>query len=106
MVATATKSGKIVQIIGSTFDVEFEDGHLPEIYNALKIETSAKGGSAIELTGEVQQHLGGNRVRCVALGSTDGLIRGMAANDTGSPVSVQHPVELLDASYRAAGFYS
>ena len=48
----------------------------------------AKGGSAIELTGEVQQHLGGNRVRCVALGSTDGLIRGMAANDTGSPVSV------------------
>jgi len=88
MVATATKSGKIVQIIGSTFDVEFEDGHLPEIYNALKIETSAKGGSAIELTGEVQQHLGGNRVRCVALGSTDGLIRGMAANDTGSPVSV------------------
>ena len=88
MVATATKSGKIVQIIGSTFDVEFEDGHLPEIYNALKIETSAKGGSAIELTGEVQQHLGGNRVRCVALGSTDGLIRGMVANDTGSPVSV------------------
>ncbi len=88
MVATATKSGKIVQIIGSTFDVEFEDGHLPEIYNALKIETSAKGGSAIELTGEVQQHLGGNRVRCVALGSTDGLIRGMAANDTGAPVSV------------------
>ena len=47
MVATATKSGKIVQIIGSTFDVEFEDGHLPEIYNALKIsEDAAKGGAA------------------------------------------------------------
>jgi F-type H+/Na+-transporting ATPase subunit beta len=79
------KAGKIVQVIGSTFDVEFDDAHLPEIYNALKIGEPAKG---INLTGEVQQHLGGNRVRCVALGSTDGLVRGMSATDTGAPVSV------------------
>ncbi|OWK47157.1 F0F1 ATP synthase subunit beta [Fimbriiglobus ruber] len=88
MVSTVTKAtGKIVQIIGSTFDVEFEEGHLPEIYNALKID-STTGGVPIHLTGEVQQHLGGNRVRCVALGSTDGLVRGMTVVDTGAPVSV------------------
>src|ERR1700676_5185587 len=81
------KSGSIVQIIGSTFDVEFEEGHLPEIYNALKIEGKTGDGVHINLTGEVQQHLGGSRVRCVALGSTDGLVRGMDAADTGSPAT-------------------
>ena len=80
-------TGKIVQVIGSTFDVEFAEGELPEIYNALKIDTTYKG-VALKLTGEVQQHLGGNRVRCVALGSTDGLVRGMSATDTGAPVMV------------------
>jgi F-type H+-transporting ATPase subunit beta len=79
--------GRVVQVIGSTFDVEFEEGHLPEIYNALRIEQESKGVQ-LRLTGEVQQHLGGSRVRCVALGSTDGLVRGMPAVDTGSPVSV------------------
>ena len=54
MVATATKAGKIVQIIGSTFDVEFAEGHLPEIYNALRIDGTTKGGLTIGLTGEVQ----------------------------------------------------
>jgi len=88
MVAAATKSGKIVQIIGSTFDVEFEEGQLPEIYNALKIDATTQGGVKIKLTGEVQQHLGGSRVRCVALGSTDGLVRGTDAVDTGGPVMV------------------
>ena len=88
MVATATKAGKIVQIIGSTFDVEFGEGHLPEIYNALRIDAVTKGGLKIGLTGEVQSHLGGSRVRCVALGSTDGLVRGVDAIDTGRPVHV------------------
>ncbi len=88
MVATATKAGKIVQIIGSTFDVEFAEGHLPEIYNALRIDGTTKGGLKIGLTGEVQSHLGGSRVRCVALGSTDGLVRGIDAVDTGKPVHV------------------
>jgi F-type H+-transporting ATPase subunit beta len=87
MVSTVQKAGKIVQVIGSTFDVEFADDHLPEIYNALRIKAAAKGAD-IDLVGEVQQHLGGNRVRCVALGSTDGLVRGMDAIDTGAPVSV------------------
>ena len=88
MVATATKAGKIVQIIGSTFDVEFGEGHLPEIYNALRIDAVTKGGLKIGLVGEVQSHLGGSRVRCVALGSTDGLVRGVDAVDTGRPVHV------------------
>src|SRR5262245_2148438 len=80
-------TGKITQVIGSTFDVEFDEEHLPEIYNAVKIESDKKGVK-INLTGEVQQHLGGGRVRCVALGSTDGLIRGADVHDTGAPVSV------------------
>ncbi len=83
----AAKTGKIVQIIGSTFDVEFEEGHLPEIYHALKIDQDQKG-VRIRLVGEVQQQLGGGRVRCVALGSTDGLMRGMPVLNTGKPVSV------------------
>ena len=85
--ATATMTGRISQVIGSTFDAEFDEGHLPNIYNALKVEGDVKGVK-IKLTGEVQQHLGGNRVRCVALGSTDGLVRGMPVQDTGGPVSV------------------
>ncbi len=85
--ATETKVGKIVQVIGSTFDAEFDENHLPEIYNALKIDTEYKGRH-LRLTGEVQQHLGGNRVRCVALGSTDGLVRGMDVTDTGASLSV------------------
>src|SRR5436309_14227722 len=80
-------TGKITQIIGSTFDAEFEEDHLPAIYNAVKIQSDKKGVT-IRLTGEVQQHLGGGRVRCVALGSTDGLIRGEDVHDTGAPVSV------------------
>src|SRR5215218_9238985 len=85
--ATAAAIGHIAQVIGSTFDAEFDEGHLPEIYNALTVTSDQKGVS-INLTGEVQQHLGGNRVRCVALGSTDGLVRGMEVVDTGGPVSV------------------
>ena len=103
MVATATKPGKIVQVIGSTFDVEFNDSHLPEIYNALRIEEKTKSGIPIKLTGEVQQHLGGNRVRCVALGSTDGLVRGMAVNDTGAPVQVPVGTGVLGRVFNLLG---
>ena len=81
---TATKSiGHITQVIGSTFDVQFEDDQLPAIYNAVEMIVNES-----TLTGEVQQHLGGGRVRCVALGSTDGMVRGQECVDTGSPVSV------------------
>jgi F-type H+-transporting ATPase subunit beta len=70
--ATATKNiGHITQVIGSTFDVEFPEDSLPAIYNAVKVVSDRKGVK-INLTGEVQQQLGGGRVRCVALGSTDG----------------------------------
>ncbi|MDO5307949.1 MAG: F0F1 ATP synthase subunit beta [Planctomycetia bacterium] len=79
--------GRITQVIGSTFDAEFPEGHLPAIYNAVKIEQELPSIS-VKLTGEVQQHLTGGRVRCVALGSTDGLVRGMQCVDTGAPVSV------------------
>jgi F-type H+-transporting ATPase subunit beta len=89
--ATATATGKnvgrITQVIGSTFDAQFEEDHLPAIYNAVRIQSEHKGVK-IDLTGEVQQHLGGGRVRCVALGSTDGLIRGQEVVDTGGPVKV------------------
>ncbi len=88
--ATATTTnniGRITQIIGSTFDVEFAEDQLPAIYNAVKIVSDHKGVK-INLTGEVQQHLGGGRVRCVALGSTDGLVRGQDCVDTGEPVKV------------------
>src|SRR6185295_17607063 len=87
--------GKITQVIGSTFDAEFPENHLPEIYNAVKIETDGTKGVKIRLTGEVQQHLGGSRVRCVALGSTDGLVRGMDVLDTGAPVKVPVGKETL-----------
>jgi F-type H+-transporting ATPase subunit beta len=86
--ATTTPNiGKVTQVIGSTFDVEFDDDRLPPIYNAVKIKSDHKG-VAVSLTGEVQQHLGGGRVRCVALGSTDGMTRGQDCVDTGSPVTV------------------
>ncbi len=102
--ANGTHTGKIIQVIGSTFDAEFEEGHLPEIYNALKVESddTAKG-LRIRLTGEVQQHLGGNRVRCVALGSTDGLVRGMKAFDTGKPVQVPVGKETLGRVFNLLG---
>lgn len=79
--------GRITQVIGSTFDAEFPEHRLPAIYNAVKVQEEVKG-LRINLTGEVQQHLGGGRVRCVALGSTDGLVRGMKCLDTGGPVKV------------------
>ncbi len=86
--ATATKNiGHITQVIGSTFDVEFAEDQLPAIYNALEIVSENKG-IKVNLTGEVQQQLGGGRVRCIALGSTDGLIRGQECVDTGGPLTV------------------
>ncbi len=80
-------TGVISQVIGSTFDAQFPEDQLPEIYNALTIKASHQGVE-LDLTGEVQQHLGGGQVRAVALGSTDGLTRGMTVTDTGSPVTV------------------
>src|SRR5438034_7201944 len=103
MIAAADRhAGRIVQVIGSTFDAEFEEGHLPEIYNALRVDAEFKGVH-LRLTGEVQQHLGGNRVRCVALGSTDGLVRGMKVTDTGKSVQVPVGKETLGRVFNLLG---
>ncbi len=80
--------GKIIQIIGPVVDIEFESGHLPKIYNAIKIPRTSTEGKKEDLIVEVQQHLGENRVRAVAMDSTDGLVRSMDVFDTGSPISV------------------
>ena len=83
--------GKINQIIGPVVDVEFNEGELPAIYNAIKINREDES----ELVLEAQQHLGENIVRCVAMDSTDGLVRGMDAIDTGGPITVPVGPEVL-----------
>jgi len=81
--------GTIVQIIGPVVDVEFEAGHLPEIYNALRIVSKGQGGAAdLDVIVEVEQHLGENRVRAVAMKATDGMQRGMKVTDLGHPIQV------------------
>jgi F-type H+-transporting ATPase subunit beta len=86
-VSTEKTVGTIVQIIGPVLDVEFPPDHLPELYNALTVNDT-KGPVPIHLTVEVQQHIGQNQVRAVAMSSTDGVTRGMEAVDTGGPISV------------------
>jgi F-type H+-transporting ATPase subunit beta len=87
--ATKAKIGKVVQIIGPVIDAEFEAGHLPQILSAVKVQASkAEWGVDIDVTAEVHQHLGENRVRAVALEPTDGMVRGMPAEDLGAPISV------------------
>ena len=83
-----TTLGKIVQVIGPVIDVEFETGGLPELYNALRINAVAPSGQSISVVAEVQQHIGRNQVRAVAMSSTDGITRGMDVIDTGSPIMV------------------
>ena len=80
----ATNTGKITQIISAVLDIKFDDGNLPEIYDAIKIRR--KNGE--ELIVEVAQHLGDDTVRCIAMGPTDGLVRGMEAEATGHPIMV------------------
>ena len=86
--APTTQVGKIVQVIGPVLDVEFESDNLPEIYNALEIRAKSASGEDIRVVAEVQQHIGRNQVRAVAMSSTDGVERGMDAVDTGAAISV------------------
>ncbi|MBM4194024.1 MAG: F0F1 ATP synthase subunit beta [Gemmatimonadetes bacterium] len=86
--ATQTNTGRIVQIIGPVLDVEFANENLPEIYNALEIHSTSDSGVPIRVTAEVQQHIGRNQVRAVCMSSSDGIVRGMDAIDTGAPISV------------------
>src|SRR5256884_4143874 len=86
--AGARNVGRVVQVIGPVLDVEFEPEHLPELYNAVVIDHAGNGAPAIRLTAEVQQHIGRNQVRAVAMSSTDGVVRGMDVVDTGQPITV------------------
>ncbi len=81
-------TGKIVQVIGPVIDVEFEEGNLPNIMNALVITNPTINDEEDNLVVEVAQHLGDNVVRCIAMEITDGLVRGMDARDTGAPITV------------------
>jgi F-type H+/Na+-transporting ATPase subunit beta len=90
--------GRVVQIIGPVVDIEFPDGKLPEIYNAVKIKSND-----IYLTVEVMHQLGDNRVRCVAMASTDGLVRGIEAYDTGQPISVPVGKNVLGRIFNVLG---
>lgn len=80
--------GRVVSIMGPVVDIEFERGQLPEIFNAIKIVASLSDGRSMDLTLEVSNHLGDNLVRCIAMSSTDGLVRGIDAIDQGAPISV------------------
>ncbi|MEF3305118.1 F0F1 ATP synthase subunit beta [Paenibacillus sp. GYB003] len=83
-------TGRVLQVMGPVVDIEFEKGNLPEILNAVKIQNKPQNANEpeINLTVEVAVHLGDKVARCVAMSSTDGLVRGMEAVDTGSPISV------------------
>ncbi len=91
----AENKGKIIQVIGPVVDIEFEEGYLPEILYAVRIPRTTTEGVKEELIVEVQQHLGEDTVRTVAMDSTDGLVRGMEAYDTGEPISVPVGPETL-----------
>ena len=93
-------TGIIKQIIGPTIDIEFPVENFPSILNAIKIEDREKG---IDVTAEVSMHMGDNIVRCIALSSTDGLIRGMKALDTGAPIQVPVGPETLGRIFNILG---
>ncbi len=96
--------GKVVQVIGSTMDVEFPSGKMPEIYNALEIEVEIEG-SRSTLTTEVQQHIGGGMIRAISLGSTDGVARGMDVMDTGSSIMMPVGEQTLGRVFNLKGDY-
>jgi F-type H+/Na+-transporting ATPase subunit beta len=89
------KTGKVTQVIGPVVDVEFPPGALPEIYTALTLSNPSISNEADNLTIEVAQHLGENTARCIAMDSTEGLVRGQPAKNTGAPISVPVGKETL-----------
>src|SRR4051812_41755068 len=106
MATTKGNIGKITQVIGSTLDAEYPEDKMPRLYNALHVTVDRKVGGKSHsqlLTCEVASHLGGGRVRAVALGSTDGLQRGVDITDTGAPVSVPVGQETLGRVFNLVG---
>ena len=93
-------TGKLVQVTGPVVDIAFEPGNLPSILNAIEIPLRGGGDPLVV---EVAQHLGNNLVRCVAMDSTDGLVRGDAANDTGQPISVPVGTATLGRVFNVLG---
>jgi F-type H+-transporting ATPase subunit beta len=94
--------GKLVQVIGSVFDAQFESEHIPAVYNALEIQGKFEGGKT-KLYGEIQQHLGDGRVRAISLASTSGLRRGMEVIDTGNPMMVPVGLQTLGRVFNLLG---
>ncbi|NLL53048.1 MAG: F0F1 ATP synthase subunit beta [Peptococcaceae bacterium] len=92
--------GKVIQVMGPVVDIEFEPDSLPEIYSAIEIKDEAR---QIDLTLEAAQHLGNDTVRCVAMSSTDGLLRGMEAYNTGAPITVSVGNEMLGRMFNVLG---
>jgi F-type H+-transporting ATPase subunit beta len=83
------KAGRVIQIIGPAVDIEFEEGHLPPIYNAIRITDNGELGKVpIDVVVEVANHIGESQVRCIAMKPTDGMVRGMKATDLGEPITV------------------
>lgn len=101
--AERTNVGFITQVIGPVVDIEFPSGKMPSIYNALRIQGKNEAGLDVAVTCEVQQLLGDNRVRAVAMSSTDGLVRGMEAVDTGAPISVPVGTATLGRIFNVLG---
>ena len=99
---TAVAIGSVVEIKGVVLDVSF-DGHLPAIYNALEIDLPTENGGTMKLVAEVQQHLGDNRVRAIAMDTTDGLARGSAVRDTGGPIQVPVGERTLGRIFNVVG---
>jgi len=97
---TQKVEGRIRQIIGTVVDIEFPPGQVPEIFNAIEIPIPEEDRVLVV---EVEQHLGNNWVRCLAMGSTDGLRRGMPAYDTGAPISVPVGPETLGRLFNVLG---
>jgi len=96
-------TGRIVQVIGPVVDVEFEEGQLPNILNAITISNPTISDEEDNLIIEVAQHLGDNVVRCIAMDITDGLVRGMSAKDTGAPITVPVGKECLGRILNVVG---
>jgi F-type H+/Na+-transporting ATPase subunit beta len=105
MATTAEKTnvGKLTQVIGPVVDVEFTGGKMPQIYSALKVEGKNEAGQDVSVTCEVQQLLGDNQVRAVAMSSTDGLVRGMDVLDLGAPISVPVGTATLGRIFNVLG---
>jgi len=97
--------GRVIQVLGPVVDIEFDQGHLPDIFNAIRIERKAQnaGERDINLTVETATHLGDNMVRCVAMSSTDGLVRGTEAIDLGKPITVPVGPSTLGRVYNVLG---